>query len=182
MKTLFKDSVTSSSLQLKWSLLVLNILSLENLSHFLQEFFFIYKKKLILIFLFFFILALLPWPFAVLLNMAHDSKDEMICLVLEKLHRELWYKFDWTLLIEVLFSKLNDNSQLNCHRLQELAFQTFAYNASLRTSKSLPQSASSPVILTNKVRDIVSRLWHTSPIKFIFGGGQDKFVLFIQKS
>ena len=121
------------------------------------------KKKVNFIFLFFFILALLPWPFAVLLNMAHDSKDEMICLVLEKLHRELWYKFDWTLLFGVLFSKLNDNSQLNCHRLQELAFQTFAYNASLRTSKSLPQSASSPVILTNKINLSSSFKSHKKP-------------------
>ena len=57
--------------------------------------------------------------------------------------------------------------------------QRIAYNPSLHPRLSSPESANSPVITSKRGLQFVPRISHTSPIEFIFCGGQDKFVIFI---
>ena len=57
--------------------------------------------------------------------------------------------------------------------------QRIANNPSFHRGQVHPKSASSPAISDKRGQWISSKGSHTSPIEFIFGGGQDKYVIFI---
>ena len=67
----------------------------------------------------------------------------------------------------------------NCHSLHFNPMQANKGLLIIPPFTEVEVNLSSPVFLTNEVSESVPRLSHTSPIEFIVGGGQDKYVISI---